>query len=108
MFIKKSGPAGDFVVGDLSQIADTSFVAMYPALAEYVFFTSYPDGSKRVPSTLSLLPSFALWSVCLNDRDQSRVLWSSGETLSDCFGLLDEMLRGEFVPWKVDRRLPKK
>lgn len=90
-------------------VADTAFVDRWPALAEYLFLTEYPDGSKRQPASLLLMPSDCLWTACLNDRDQARVLWCSGESTIEIFGLLDEMLRSDHVPWRADRKvMPKK
>lgn len=107
-FLNRPEPKQPAHVRDLSQIADVDFAGSYPALAEYVFMTTYPDGSVRLPATLMLMPSMALWTVCLNDRDTARSLWATGESLKDCFGSLDEMLRGEYIPWRADRKLAKK
>lgn len=64
------------------QVAVTDADAL-PLILEYLMTEAYPDGSKRVTSSLVVVSDGSSWRVCLSDKDNSRVMWKSGPTLLD-------------------------
>jgi hypothetical protein len=76
----------------------------WPALGEYLFSEKYPDGSPRARSTLTVMAGDASgWKMVLNDRQESRSLWSTGETLEECMMALEVALQADYTPWRADR-----
>jgi len=55
--------------------------ASYPQVIEYLTAEAYPDGSKRVTSTLVIVCDGAAWRVGLSDKDNARIMWKQGSTL---------------------------
>lgn len=64
------------------QVAVTDADAL-PLILEYLMTEAYPDGSKRITSSLVVVSDGSSWRVCLSDKDNSRVMWKSGPTLLD-------------------------
>ena len=76
----------------------------WPALGEYLFVERYPDGASRQRATLTLMAGDAVgWKMVLNDRQESRSLWATGETLAEAMMALEVALQAEHAPWRQDR-----
>jgi len=99
MFVSKPGASGpadpDQWCGGLKVFAERR-----PALAEYLTLTKYPDGSDRIPSTMIVLIEAGRFKVCLSDRDLSRSLWITGDSLDSCLASLDEELQLGTADWR--------
>jgi hypothetical protein len=76
------------------------WTSSHPALVEYLTLASYPDGSERMVSTLLILAECGRIKVCLSDRDQSRSLWVTADTLEDALGQLEEDLQLGTADWR--------
>lgn len=76
----------------------------WPAVGEYVYAENYPDGTPRAKSTITLMAGDASgWKLVLNDRQEGRSLWATGESLEDAFCALELQLESANPPWKADR-----
>lgn len=71
-----------------------------PLVWEYISSGQYEDGSRRVPATLSVFVSDGRLTAGLNDRDQARIAFRSGETLEEALGALEQGLAGDSLDWR--------
>lgn len=79
---------------------EDGFSTLYPNVWEMVSSSAYPDGSRRVMSTLLLFCDGGLVKACLNDRDQGLTAWCSGESVSACLRTLETGLAGDTLEWR--------
>lgn len=76
----------------------------WPAIGEFLYAEAYPDGSPRQRSTITLMAGdSAGWKLVLNDRQEGRSLWATGESLEDALCALELQLESPNVPWRMDR-----
>lgn len=87
----------------LSVQVDEGLSKKHPALYEYLTAATYPDGTVRETSTLSISVADDGYKFCLRDRDQARCLWITSHTFFDGLKALDSALRGIEAPWVKDR-----
>jgi hypothetical protein len=87
---------------------DAGAQALYPSLYEFLTATSYDDKSERQLPTLLLFGEDGMWKCCLNDRDQSRMLWVSGASLSALFASLDAAIGGGCAEWRAAKPWKKR
>lgn len=78
----------------------TGVIEGLPGLLEFLTITNYPDGSVRQRSTIGVFVEDGLVKVCLNDRDTSRTLWRSGQSLEDCLLSLEVALQEPGTDWR--------
>lgn len=83
---------------------DPRFSKAYPALWEYCTADQYPDGSKRVRSSMVLFCEDSVVKLCLNDKDQARAIWVTADTVEKAFGAADKALQTANPPWRRDTR----
>lgn len=53
----------------------------WPTLLEYLTETKYPDGSAREVSCLVITADATGWRGCVSDKDNSRTMWKTAETV---------------------------
>lgn len=85
---------------DPLDLGNCPLLIRYPALSEYLALDEYPDGTKRVTSTLLLFVEESELKCCLNDRDQSRTCFVTGQTLSEMLDHLEAGLCDENLQWR--------
>jgi hypothetical protein len=79
---------------------DVDFQNSYPALFEFMSCPTYPDGSSRQLSTLTLFRDDNLWKACLNEKDQGLVLFVSEDRFGVLLEALELLLQEERPPWR--------
>lgn len=77
------------------------FAAAYPSLWEMISSSSWPDGSRRVPSTLLMFVDDGTVKACLNDRDQGLTAWASGCGFHACLDALERGLTEDRLEWRA-------
>lgn len=85
---------------------DVSMRKESPALFEYLTSTVFEDGSARQTSTLLVFVDGSDFKACLNDRENDRSLWATGDTLEGCLGTLEALLCDAKAPWRKNRERP--
>lgn len=95
------------VMGEaLELLADLEAEKRWPALWEHLTAGTYPDGSKRERSSLTVFYQDGSIRGMLRDKDQKLCLWATCKSL---FGLLDALEAGANDPdaeWRDDRQAP--
>lgn len=71
-----------------------------PAVMEYLTAASYPDGSPRERSTISVFVEDGVVKACLSDRDQARTLWRSGPSVEDALMALETAIADGSADWR--------
>jgi hypothetical protein len=80
--------------------SDEGFRNEFPTLHEYLTMTKYDKGEARVTSTLLVFVENGVLRLCLNDRDNLRSAFYTGETLATAMASLEMALLSERVEWK--------
>jgi hypothetical protein len=93
-------PATDAV--DWDDLADDE-AERYPALVEFLSSTKYPDGSGRVPGSVSLFVDQGKLKACLVDKDQSLVGFVTVTGLRAWADLIEAQLQCDQVDWRASR-----
>ena len=75
---------------------------MYPLLYEHLTCSVWDDQSPRQTSTLSISTSDGRFLLVLRDRAVSKVLFTSGGTLTDALESLENNLGLPDAPWRKD------
>lgn len=88
---------------DPADDVDSEFSQAYPACWEYLTVRVF-RGSPRQTSTILFFREDGQWKVCLSDRDTDRVLFRSGDSVSDCFEALEKALASPRADWRASRR----
>ena len=83
-----------------SAAQDEIWQAEYPCVHEFLVCQVYDDGSPRVLSTLGISVFDGRWRVNLNDREQHRSAFFSGETVGEALYALDQALAENKVTWR--------
>lgn len=79
----------------------TADAGTYPTILEYLTATAYPDGQARQTSSLIILAEGNQWKGCLSDKDNSRSLWKSGDTVEYLLLAIEEGLQMD-EGWRVN------
>lgn len=79
---------------------DADFKASYPHLTDHLVGTRYEDGSSRVTSTLLIFCDSSVLRVCLNDRDNNRSVFFTGETVEVALTAAENALAENSVEWR--------
>lgn len=72
----------------------------YAAVVEHLSATTYPDGSRRVGSTLMVFIDSGTVKACLNDRDQGLAAWVSSGSLTGVLEALERGLVSDSLDWR--------
>lgn len=94
-FLKKTA-----AVSSAPRGAAKEFETEYPALAEYLTCTTYPDGSAREVASLAVTVDDGCVKACLHDRDTRRSLFVAGVSVLDAICSLEIALEGDDADWR--------
>lgn len=64
--------------------------ASWPNLWQYLSQEAYDDGTPRQKTTLVIVANQSGWQGCLSDKDNSRVMWKTSETVEGLLLALEE------------------
>lgn len=78
--------------------------ASFPALSEFLAATTWADGSSRIPGTLTLFTDGCLWKLCLSDKAQSLVAFTSGSSPLHAFQSAEQGLVTGTLDWRSSRQ----
>jgi len=84
-----------------ADFCDPQWAKSLPALTEYLTATKYDGGQGRVTSTLLLFLENGVLRLCLNDRDNNRSTFMSGETVDMALHALDAALSSDTADWRT-------
>jgi len=85
---------------------DDEFLQDHPNLADHLRSVKYEDGVARQTSTLMLFSDNGTLKLCLNDRDNARSVFVSGQNIMEAFELLEKGLRESSLDWKMKGNRP--
>jgi len=91
---QRSGPAD-------AEFNDADFSKQYPTLSMYLTLTKYEKGESRVTSTLLIFLESNVLRVCLNDRDNNRSVFVTGETVESALMSLENGLLSDRLEWRT-------
>lgn len=100
-FLRRLPPSGEGSNG--GEPLDPDFKDRFPALFEHLTANRYPDGTARRTCSLSVFSEDAAWKMCLNDRDQSMVLFVTEARFDACLESLELLLQEELPPWRKSK-----
>lgn len=98
-YLRKPGPVPG-ASGAGGPIQPCPFWKDFPALWEYMSSGSYPDGSPRQTSSLTVFIEDGLIKLCLSDRDNSQTAWGASDEFEDALLGLEKALAGGVVQWR--------
>jgi hypothetical protein len=99
----KDKPAGQAVSAAKDEIS-----ILYPMLWAFLAESSYADGSERATGTVTLSVEDGSVKACLRDRQEARILFVSGNTLSACLDNANCAVEEDGADWRPDKFAPKK
>jgi len=80
----------------------------YPLVVQFLTLTSYGNGDRRLPGSITVFSDGGLLKACLNDKDADLAAFVSGGGLA---GLLDAVERGlgsDCLDWRAARSHKKR
>lgn len=80
---------------------DTDFKATYPHLTDHLAGLKYDDGTPRVTSTLLVFCESGVLRVCVNDRDNQRSVFFTGETVEAALMAAESAIATNTAEWKT-------
>jgi len=91
------------------QAAECPFLGEgWPEVYAHLVATAYPEGTRRLTSTLLIFAEDGLVKVMLKDRDNARLCFVSGPSLLDALASLEKGLVTDKLDWRADRGGPGK
>lgn len=84
----------------LASPAVAAWANAYPALWEYLTLDAYEDGEARLTSMLMFFAEDGCFKGCLQDRQEGRSLWVTGESLVLCLDALEARLQAGNADWR--------
>lgn len=91
---------------DRPAIIDPKFEERWPIVWAYLFQERYEGGGFRQTGTLLVFLDQGRMKVCLSDREGSRSLFRSAETLDGCLDALEACLVDDSADWKPKKVNP--
>ena len=79
---------------------DELFQKQYPLLHAHLADVHYDDRAPRATSTLLVFCDNSVLRLCLNDRDNNRSVFVTGETLDDALNSLELGLASGRLDWR--------
>jgi len=76
------------------------FLANYKTLNQYLTDVQWPDGAPRQPCSLQVRFSSDQCSVILSDAENQMSIMTTGDSLADVLGLLDDGLANDKISWR--------
>lgn len=80
----------------------------YPCLGWFMTALKYDDGVRRQLPSLSLFLNDGRLTACLNDKDNSRSAFVSGDSLASVLGALEAGLEADSLGWRPAKAFSKK
>jgi len=80
---------------------DADFTKSYPTLAAYLTQTKYVTGEHRVTSTILIFIENGVLRLCLNDRDNNRSVFFTGETVEACLISAENAILAGTADWRT-------
>lgn len=99
----KAGKGESSAGSDKAGHNDPWLEKLAPVVADFLLTARWDDGKERETSSLTIVVQDGLWKLCLSDRDASKKLWASGETLTKALKNLEERVTDPKPDWRVDR-----
>ena len=87
--------------GGAGRIDGADFGVLYPSVWEHLSSGTYPDGAKRLLSTLTIFVDQEAVKACLNDREQGLTGWASGASVDAVLQSLETALANDTLEWRV-------
>lgn len=97
---KNSGVSGD-VDTNGGYDTDALLCRRAPTLHQFLSDTQWDDGGARVPGTLLLFCEQGRYKACLNDRDGSRSVFVSGDSVEAILDALEAGLADDDLEWRA-------
>lgn len=97
----KKPTAGKGKTGQAGSCPDAKLMKAYPTLVEYLVTVKWDDGSARERSTVTLFIEDGSVKLALNDRDLSRSLYVTADSLDEALGALEEALKDDSADWRA-------
>jgi len=79
---------------------DTDFSASYPTLAAYLTDVRYQDNTPRTTSTVLIFCEQGVLRLCVNDRDNNRSVFFTGETIEAALLSAENAIATNTAEWK--------
>ena len=86
-----------------SSLSGGEWSVLFPAVVEFLTAARWPEGDPRLPGSLTLFCDALSWKACLNDKDQGRVAFISGDTPEAVLVALEAGLVGDSLSWRAQR-----
>lgn len=99
-FLPVNGVLGS---SDPADDVDSDFQSRFPAVWEFVTCREF-KGHPRMTATLLFFREDGQWKLCVGDRDTDRVLFRSGDSLSECLEAAEKALASPRADWRASRR----
>lgn len=90
-----------------SSVQRSSTFDSFPEIWAFLTLTVAPDGSKRIPGTLSLSFGGGVWTLALTDPTTGLYCPLSSQVIDDLVLMVEARLAEGTIPWKVSKYPPK-
>ena len=80
---------------------DPDFYKSYPTLAAYLTETKYQDNTPRTTATILVFCESSVLRVCVNDRDNNRSVFFTGESLEVALMAAENALSTNTAEWRL-------
>lgn len=87
---------------------ESSELAIYASLMEFLSSTSWEDGSHRLTGTLQISTGAGRWQGKIRDLDAKRYCFVTAESLSSLLEALDRVCETGQADWRADEWPGKK
>jgi len=85
--------------GDRPQVSE-SVLKAYPGLLEFLGATRYPDGTDRVPGSVSIFIDDTALKACLNDKDGEASAYVTADSFKGILDVLERKLQDDSLEWR--------
>lgn len=79
---------------------DDPFEGVCPALYAHLTHTVWPDGKKRLASTMIVFCEQGRWKACLNAKDEELTAWVSADSFAGLWEALEVGLQQDRLDWR--------
>jgi len=87
--------------------ADPTWAKGLPRICEYLSTTAWDDGTPREPSTLTIKAQDGQILCALNDKDASRTLYATADTVMGGLKSLEKHLEANTGDWRAWQAVPR-
>lgn len=103
MALKKPVPVGQNGSDGRRASSESTYLAPFSALMEFLCSVSWEDGSKREPGTLSIGITTGRWSLRVKDPNGKRYAYLTGVTIDEALESLERGLESDDLDWREDK-----